>query len=150
MEKINQRLSTMFQTLQKLSNALNLFQKYKTLITPISSEENEKIFLGMRDSLIQRFEYSTDLFWKLLKIYLEEIERINIYVTSPRGIIREMVRTKIITEEQGSLCMEMVQNRNETSHIYHQEVADNIAQKVPQFYTLMLSISTLIEQKIKQ
>lgn len=40
-----------------------------------------------RDSLIQRFEYSYELFWKFLKKYAEH-QFITLESASPRGIIR--------------------------------------------------------------
>ena len=100
--------------------------------------------------MIQRFEYCTDLLWKLLKIYLEDIEKVDLPTYSPRGIIRQAVSIKTISEEQGSLCMQMIENRNEKSHIYHAETAQEIAENVPTFYELMQNIVSKIKDKIKK
>ena len=51
-----------YETLAKL-------QKHKNNKEMMYGLDFEEIFLGMRDSVIQRFEYSTDLLWKYLKIY---------------------------------------------------------------------------------
>ncbi len=95
---------------------------------------------GERDSLIQRFEYSYELFWKFLKKYAEH-QFITLESTSPRGIIRICVQSGILTEEQGSFAAEMHEYRNKTSHMYREEIADIISEHVPEFYTFMRTVS---------
>ena len=60
-----------------------------------SSENKENIIL--RDAMIQRFEYSTEPFWKYLKAYLS-IEH-NLSANSPREVIRTGFRAKLYSEE---------------------------------------------------
>jgi type III secretory pathway component EscR len=63
---------------QNLNKALGSLEKgvsfYKNFLKQHSSEEIntkfEEEYRIYRDSLVQRFEYSIDLFWKYLKIFL--------------------------------------------------------------------------------
>ncbi len=148
MAKINQKISTINQALETLKKGIELFHEYEITMIDSASEKNEQIFLAMRDSMIQRFEYCTDLFWKVLKVYLEEVEKVDIPILSPRGVIRETVKVKTISESEGQECMEMVKSINQTSHIYHEEVAEKIAQDIPDYYKLMQTIVGRIQEKI--
>jgi len=144
MAKVKQKLTTIKAALKTLQKGMMLYDKFHDI--PVLQDESiDDLALALRDSVIQRFEYCTDLFWKTLKVYLEEVEEINLSVNSPAGIIRAAVEARIITEQQGQKCLEMIKNRNLTSHIYHQELADHIADNVPDYYQLMHDIVTSLK-----
>jgi hypothetical protein len=63
MEKIKQKLATINEALETLHDGIGLLDEQEHVIKREPSEKNEKIFLAMRDSVIQRFEYCTDLFF---------------------------------------------------------------------------------------
>lgn len=141
MEKLTRKLKTINQALSTLKTGIELFQKHL-------SSNDEDISLSMQDSMIQRFEYCTDLFWKTIKIYMEDFEKIIIKYNTPKEIIRQATLARIISEEEGSKCIEMIKNRNETSHIYHREIADIIAGKIPEFYNLIHAIIDRVEKQV--
>ena len=145
MGKIAQKLDTINAALETLYDSIDLYEDYAQTMTP--ARRDTRIFVGLRDSVIQRFEYCTDLLWKVLKIYLEEVEKVTLTTNSPRGIIRETVKTKTLSEQDGHECMQMIINRNKTSHIYHEEVAEDIVDKVPSYYALMKKIVDTVQQK---
>ena len=43
----------------------------------------------------------------------------------------------------------MIKNRNETSHIYREEIAEHIAARVPAFFDLMQEMQRRIEMKVQ-
>ncbi len=132
-----QKLSTFRNVFSTLQDAIELYREFEMLSMDKPTEKNGKIFLGMRDSMIKRFAYCTDLFWKVLKIYLEEIGKVTLPTYTPAGIIREAVQVKVLTEQEGSECLEMIKNRNQTSHIYYTAIVEDIAEKIPEYYRLM-------------
>lgn len=142
MAKIVQKLAVIEKALASLKRSIFSYEKAQASALPGTEE-----LLMPRDSMIQRFEYSTDLFWKVLKLYLEEIEKVNLEAVSPRGVIREVVKTKLISEAEGDLCMKMVVSRNMTSHIYHEATAALIAQDIPGHYELMSTIVTRVAKR---
>ncbi len=148
MVKINQKLTVINEALETLKDSIELFHEYEGVMEKSPTSKDEQIFLAMRDSTIQRFEYCTDLFWKVLKVYLEEIEKVELPTYSPRGVIRSIVRVKTMSEGEGEACMEMIISRNKTSHIYHEEIAEDIAQKTSGFYKLMRTICDRVQSKI--
>ena len=115
MEKINEKISDFLKVLKTLEEGIELFYKYENLLDKKPTDENKQLFKSMRDSLIQRFEYCTDFFWKLVKVYLES-EGINLPINSPKFILREAVKARILSEVEGDECMDMIDSRSKTSH----------------------------------
>jgi len=68
-------------------------------------------------------------------------------VNSPRGVLREAVKTKILSETEGDICIDMVESRNKTSHIYHEITAEEIAHEVPGYYSLMKEVVDRLRNK---
>jgi nucleotidyltransferase substrate binding protein (TIGR01987 family) len=154
MEKLIQRQEFMFQALDSLSLAMGAYQKGLDLANDpewrekafTSAEETERTF---RDSMIQRFEFSSDLFWKFLKEYLEKIELVQLESKGPKGIFRDACRIGIIGEKETETALKMIDDRNMTSHIYKEEIAQHISKNIPAYYDLMLSIAQRLDKKIK-
>jgi nucleotidyltransferase substrate binding protein (TIGR01987 family) len=147
--EINKNIELFLDALQTLKDGIDLFYEYEDILDKHPSEKNEKLFKSMRDSLIQRFEYTVDLFWRLTKAYMIEIEKIDVLVQSPRGIIREAVKAKVFSEEEGDECMDMVEARNKTSHTYLEVMADEIAHAIPIYYDLLNEMNHRIQEALK-
>lgn len=128
---------------ENLNKALNTLKVAMSLLSEYQDNEQccrQDLILALRDSLIQRFEYCVDLFWKFIKVYLEQKEKIELTSTSPRGVIRNAALIKLISEAESKKLLEMIDSRNQSSHIYRQEIADVIACNVPEYYKLMQNI----------
>ena len=78
-----------------------------------------------KDGVIQRFEFTFELLWKTLKIYLEDQGR---ECTSPKDCLKQAFRYGFITDEQ--LFLDMLEDRNKTSHIYNRAKAEEIFQNI--------------------
>lgn len=74
-----------------------------------------------RDGLIQRFEYCVELCWKTAKKILLNN---GVQVDAPKSVIREMGNLGWIDNVENWL--DYIDKRNETSHLYNEEVADRI------------------------
>jgi nucleotidyltransferase substrate binding protein (TIGR01987 family) len=59
----------------------------------------------VRDATIQRFEYTFEIFWKLMKEYLYAHEGIE--CNSPKSCFREALSVGILSEERTITCLEM-------------------------------------------
>lgn len=97
----------------------------------------------IKDSAIQRFEFSLDLAWKTLKAYLEE--KNGILVNSPKEAFREAFRQGLIEYEENWLTM--VDLRNQTVHTYNQDLADKIYSLLPQFLPLFKSLLSKLNSR---
>ena len=96
-------------------------------LVPRFLENKENIIL--RDAMIQRFEYSTEAFWKYLKAYL--LTEHNLSANSPREVIRTGLNAKLYGEEISKELLQMLDDRNLTSHTYVEELAETIAGRIP-------------------
>ena len=76
----------------------------------------------VRDSAIQRFEFTLDLSWKMTKAFLEEKK--GVVCASPKECFREAYKQGLI--EYSDEWIKFVDMRNETVHIYKEEVAEKI------------------------
>ena len=79
-------------------------------------------------ALIQAFEIIEQLSWKLIKDYLEYLGDNNLY--SPKKIVREAFNKKIIPN--GQILIDAIEARNLTSHVYDQETANQLTEKITQ------------------
>ncbi len=91
-----------------------------------------------RDSAVQRFEYTIELFWKLLKIVLEA--DYDISARTPREVIKKACSAGLIDEEAAITILKMLRIRNETSHEYAIEVACILIPELPGFTRLLREI----------
>ncbi len=83
------------------------------------------------DGIIQRFEFTFEQAWKVMKLYLEE-QGILDEALAPRSTIRCAFKHKVITD--GDIWIEMMLDRNRTSHMYDEETAVNIVKLVKEKY----------------
>jgi len=85
------------------------------------------------DATIQRFEFTYELSWKLMKVYLEYNG--NLEGTSPRRAIQESFKEGIIVDGEGWL--NMLQDRNQTSHTYDEDAALEIFENIKKKYATL-------------
>ncbi|WP_022846320.1 HI0074 family nucleotidyltransferase substrate-binding subunit [Desulfurobacterium sp. TC5-1] len=94
-----------------------------------NSDKNDYYFF--RDSAVQRFEFTVEIFWKCIKSYLREIEGIE--CRSPKSCIREFFSAGHLNEEETILLLKMIDDRNLTSHTYREEVAERLFSKLEKY-----------------
>lgn len=148
--EINKNIEIFLDALQTLEEGLQLFAEYEHIFAQQNSEKNRQFFTTTRDSLIQRFEYCTDLFWKFTRSYLVEVEKMDVPMQSPRGIIRQAVKAGVFSEKESDQCMDMVEARNKTSHTYHEPMANEIAHEVQTYYELIKAMIERMQNNIEK
>ena len=85
------------------------------------------------DATIQRFEFSFELAWKLMKAVLEYE---GIEANSPRSSIREGWKQGLISDAEAWL--DMMEKRNLSSHTYDENAAREIYREVEERYADLL------------
>ena len=86
-----------------------------------------------RDAVIRRFKFTIELFWKFLKRILE-IK--GIQVRYPKDVLKEAFAGNLIENEQ--IWLNMLQDRNLTSHTYDEELADKIYAHIQSYFPTLL------------
>ena len=101
----------------------------------------------VQDSLIQRFEFTFELSWKTMQEYLSYSGK---SVALPRDIITTSNGVGLISN--GEKWLAAMLDRNKTSHIYDQEIANQVCHKIQEtYYDLLVEfqkkITELYDQK---
>lgn len=95
----------------------------------------EPFSIIVRDAAIQRFEYTFETVWKLLKACL--LEYAGIVCNAPKDCFRQAQAVGWISEEEAETFMVMTDYRNLSSHTYVEEVADRIFGRLKGFSQAM-------------
>lgn len=115
-----------------------LLKKLKTAFLRLKESTEKAVDDLDRDGVIQRFEFTFELFWKTVKILMEYE---GFECAGPRSCIKEGARRGLLTEAE--LVLDMLEDRNKTSHIYDESTVKEIFERIKGQYT------ALIEKNIK-
>ncbi|MHB8278603.1 MAG: HI0074 family nucleotidyltransferase substrate-binding subunit [Candidatus Humimicrobiaceae bacterium] len=91
-----------------------------------------------KDGVIQRFEFTFELLWKALKLYLEHQ---GIIVKTPRESFVEAFRINLVDDEK--IFLDMLEDRNNTSHIYEKATSEKIFNRIKKNY--LFEIAKIID-----
>lgn len=137
MEKLTLKHQQLLTALDRMKEAIDHLKNIENNKLKIPDMPQEEFYRIVRDSLIQRFEFCSDQFWKYLKRFLEEKLSQGIEITAPRPVIRTACKIKLLTEEDTLVLIKMIDDRNMSSHIYKEEIADIISAKTANYYKIM-------------
>ncbi len=100
----------------------------------------------VRDSVIQRFEFTYTVTVSFLKEYFEQ-QGIVLENSFPKYIMRIAYSNKIIDDDKGWLTL--ISDRNLTSHIYNEGIATEIARRIVSLHLpLFMSLNKKLEYNI--
>lgn len=94
----------------------------------------------IRDSLIQRFEFTYELTHKTLKEFMKYLG-VTLENSFPRTIFKKAYVNNLISDDK--VWINLLEDRSSTSHIYNENMADEIADRITHEY--VNAISELID-----
>ncbi len=109
------------QRFQNYEKAFRLLSKLVALKKPTEGE---------RMGIIQAFEMSFELAWKMMGDYLKEKGYTE---KSPKDILKQAFHDGIL--QDGHVWIEALEHRNETVHVYDKKKAKEIEKKIKKTYT---------------
>ncbi len=112
------------QRLQSFRKAFGQLSKAAALAEERDLSELEQ------QGLIQAFEFTHELAWNTLKDFLESRGATNLF--GSKDATRGAFAKGLI--DNGEVWMEMIKSRNQTSHAYNEEIADEIAAAIVSGY----------------
>ena len=89
-----------------------------------------------QQGLIQSFEYTHELAWKTLKDFLEHRGTEALY--GSKDVTRLAFKLGLI--EDGDIWMDMIRDRNLTSHTYNEETAREIVEAILNLYCAAFTV----------
>ena len=106
----------------------------------------DKALNRLNEAIIQRFEFCYEICWKVMKMYLENegIEE----AKSPRSTFREAFKVELI--DDGEAWIDMLKDRNLTSHVYDEEMAIEIYEKIiMKYYPQMKEMCSKLKKVVE-
>ena len=131
MEKLAERLQACEAALATLAEAIHF---------PFS--------VIVRDAAIQRFEYSFESTWKLLKGYLDVQE--GLICNSPKSCFREALSAGLLSRAEVETCLIMTDDRNLTSHTYLEALAERIYGQLPAYLAVLQTLARQIALRLER
>ena len=114
-----------------------------TLSEAVALNEERTLSKLEKKGLIQSFEYTHELAWKIMQDFLREIGGIK--TIGSRDTTREAFAAKLI--ENGDNWMEMIKKRNLTSHTYNEETSEEIYKSIIEdFHPLFVAFQTKMQE----
>jgi nucleotidyltransferase substrate binding protein (TIGR01987 family) len=126
-----QRFSNFNKALKKLTEAVSYI---KSAAKAGSDDLGDVVDEIIKEGLIQRFEYTYELAWNVMKDYSYFQGDSSIAAGGSRDAIRYAFNAGLI--ENGELWMEMIKSRQQTTHMYDEHTANEIYQKIINDYHL--------------
>jgi len=84
----------------------------------------------VRDGVIQRFEFTCELAWKATREYLAGQGFVEL--SSPKAVMKEAFSAGVV--EDGELWVRILNDRNLTSHVYSEQVANEVCARIVDAY----------------
>lgn len=125
------------KTLQSMAN---LEKALGRLEEALGENEMNSLYI---DGTIQRFEFTLELYWKTLKRLLEEE---GIETRTPRETLKHAYAVGWLKNEKAWL--QMLRDRNETSHVYDEEKARNIYDNIVGYFPEMKKTFEALKGKL--
>ncbi len=116
----------------------------------IKSKDFENLYEELRDSVIQRFEYSADAMWKYLKVYMGVKLKVRIISKNPAALFKQALDEKVISADEYEVLGNIVEDRNRTSHAYNENLAESISDRVSSYHMVMHTIVERLSKNLSQ
>jgi nucleotidyltransferase substrate binding protein (TIGR01987 family) len=128
--------------MDRLKQRLESAKKTFSLLQELGTEYDTKV---QRDAKIQRFKYTFEAVWKAAKQYLNNTEGLD--MGSPKAVIRACFQVGILNQAQTQLALSMTDDRNLTTHIYNEPMAEAIYAKIQDYQTLLSDWLNILETR---
>ena len=124
-----------------MSTKILVLEDLENTITRLEEAVKLKKTDIVRDSAIKRFELCFDLAWKNIQIYARN-EGMDCH--SPRGCIKTAFQLNLI--EYDDRWLEMLEDRNLTVHMYKENIAEEVYDRLPSYIFLLKGLIQKLSQ----
>ncbi|MDR2438806.1 MAG: nucleotidyltransferase substrate binding protein [Planctomycetaceae bacterium] len=132
-------ISNLINAINSLESALNVYHRYK--------ESDEELRKTLRAGVIKKFEFTYELCWKFMKRWIEQnISPDMLDGTTRKELFRRAAENKLITDVETWFVFHHA--RNETSHIYDLQTAENVFAVVQDFLIHAKEFRNRLEQRL--
>lgn len=104
----------------------NFLKALSLLEDAVKISESRELNDLEEQGVIQRFEFTHELAWNVIKDYFEY--QGNTTITGSRDATREAFNNGLIKD--GEAWMEMIKSRNQSTHTYNDKIAEELKRKI--------------------
>jgi nucleotidyltransferase substrate binding protein (TIGR01987 family) len=140
-----QRFSNYEKALKQLKNAIEQLESFNDK----EQKNNYEFFDIVKIGIIKSFEFTFELAWNLMKDYAfyQGISD----AKGSRDAFKIAVQFELITPSDFHIWSKMIESRNQTSHIYDEDVANEILIKIKsKYYAQFIAFYEVMKNKITQ
>ena len=116
---------------RKLSDLEAALSNFRDALTLQPSLFPEIVADNIKSGQIQKFEFTVELLWKTVQVFLFEVDGVD--VVTPKSVAKEFVEAGYCDYENYELFIRAINDRNQLSHIYRQEMAESIWLRLPEY-----------------
>jgi len=121
----------------------NYLRAYETLRRGVELSRQRDLSELEQQGLIQGFEFTHELAWKVLKDYLEGE---GFSVASPRDAIKQAFQSGLLADDH--VWIEALKDRNLTVHTYEEKIAAAVEQKIRKaYFPALMAMSRTLSAK---
>jgi nucleotidyltransferase substrate binding protein (TIGR01987 family) len=132
---------------RKLNDLSAALSNYRDALTLESDLFPALVADTIESGQIQKFEFTVELLWKTVQVFLLEMDGID--VVTPKSVAKEFVEAGYCEYETYELFIRAINDRNQLSHIYRQEMADTIRQRLPEYVAMVERIVRVLHEKLE-
>lgn len=132
MDKLREKYDKLAQAVTRLEDAIGEYRELK--------------LDSIRDGVIQRFEFCTELAWKTLREYLID-QGFSENINSPKPVMRQAYAAGVLKDDAQWIAL--LNARNLTSHVYDEATAQEIFEQIEDvFAPLLRSLVEELREKV--
>jgi len=126
--------------IKQLSAAVEDFRSSLEIDLSTYSEKEADL---LKNGQIQKFEFSIEILWKTLRVFLYEIHGIDIQ--SPKGVIKKFFELGYINYQTSDDLLRSIEIRNTLSHVYKKEVFQSMYREILPFPEVFIKVLEVVQ-----
>ena len=131
---------------RKLSDLQAALLNFQDALTLEPSLFPDLVADNIKSGQIQKFEFTLELLWKTIQVFLFEVDGVD--VVTPKSVAKEFVEAGYCQYETYELIIRAINDRNQLSHIYRQEMAESIWLRLPEYVSMVVQVISAMRLKI--
>ncbi len=130
---------------RKLNNLDDALSNFSDALTLEPTSFQELVADNIKSGQIQKFEFTIELLWKTIQEFLYEVDGID--AVTPKSVAKEFVGADHCDYSMYELFIQAINDRNQLSHIYRQEMAESIWSRLPEYEKLAKHFAAIMREK---
>jgi nucleotidyltransferase substrate binding protein (TIGR01987 family) len=130
---------------RKLNNLDDALSNFSDALTLEPKSFQELVADNIKSGQIQKFEFTIELLWKTIQAFLYEVDGVD--AVTPKSVAKEFVEAGYCDYPMYELFIQAINDRNQLSHIYRQEMAESIWKRLPEYENLAKEFASIMREK---